>query len=192
MIESLNEIDRALLLELNSYHNTVFDEMMYWASHKFFWIPFYLLLVYLMVKKWGWNTVYMLVAIGLVITFADRFTSGFMKPFFERPRPCHDPEISHLVHTFSKCGGKYGFASSHAANVFGLSSFLWLQLRKWYKWIILLFVWAFFVSYSRVYLGAHYPGDITVGALVGIFFGWFVYWIYKQAIPKLPKLGKEY
>ena len=189
MIESLIELDHELMLELNSHHSSLFDEAMYWVSHKFFWIPFYLLLVYLMVRKWGWNTIYALVAIGLVITFADRFTSGFMKPFFERPRPCHDPEISHLIHTFNKCGGKYGFASSHAANVFGLSTFLWLQLRKWFRWIFLLFLWAFLVSYSRVYLGVHYPGDITIGALVGIFFGWLVYYLYQLAAPRLPKLG---
>ncbi len=192
MIEALNEFDRSLMLELNSHYTPLLDEAMYWVSHKFFWIPFYLVLVGLIVRKNGWNTVYVLIAIALVITFADRFTSGFMKPFFERPRPCHDPEIGHLIHTFNKCGGKYGFASSHAANVFGLSSFLWLQLRKWYRWIVLLFVWAFLVSYSRVYLGAHYPGDITAGALVGFFFGWLVYHIYLLASPKLPALGKQY
>ena len=192
MIESLNEFDRSLMLELNSHYTPFFDQAMYWVSHKFFWIPFYLVLVWLIIRKYRWNSVYVLIAIALVITFADRFTSGFMKPFFERPRPCHDPEISHLIHTFDRCGGKYGFASSHAANVFGLSTFLWLQLKKWYRWIALLFVWAFLVSYSRVYLGVHYPGDITVGAIVGFFFGWLVYWIYQLSTPKLPALGKRY
>lgn len=192
MVETLQELDRQLMLELNSSHNSFFDEAMFWASHKFFWIPFYLLLVYLMIRKAQWNTVYILISIALVITFADRFTSGFMKPFFERPRPCHDPEIGHLIHTFGKCGGRYGFASSHAANVFGLATFLWLLMRRWYRYIGLLFAWAIFVSYSRVYLGVHYPGDITVGAMVGIFFGWLVYWCYQQATPKLPSLGKQY
>ena len=191
MIEALNEFDRALMLELNSYHNLLFDEAMYWISHKLFWIPFYLLLVYLMVRKNGWNTVYLLVAIALVITFSDRFTSGFMKPFFERPRPCHDPIIGHLIHTYEKCGGHYGFASSHAANVFGLATFLWLSLRKWYRLIGWLFVWAIIVSYSRVYLGVHYPGDITVGALVGTFFGWLVYWVYSKTRPHLPELKRR-
>ena len=192
-METLLEIDQALMLELNSHHSSFFDELMYWVSHKFFWIPFYLLLVYLMVRRWRWNTVYVLIAIALVIALADQFTSGFMKPFFERPRPCHDPELGHLVHTFKdKCGGRYGFASSHAANTFGLASFLWLQLRKSYRWIWLLFIWAVLVSYSRVYLGVHYPGDITVGALIGLFFGWLVYWVYQRTSPSLPSLGKKY
>lgn len=191
MLEALIEFDRALMLELNSYHNLLFDEAMYWISHKFFWLPFYLLLVYLMIRKNGWNTLYLLVAIALVITFADRFTSGFMKPFFERPRPCHDPIIGHLIHTYKKCGGQYGFASSHAANVFGLATFLWLALRKWYSLIGWLFLWAIIVSYSRVYLGVHYPGDITVGALVGIFFGWLVFLLYHKSKPFLPELKKR-
>lgn len=191
MIEALNALDRQLMLELNSYHNSFFDELMFWVSHKLFWIPFYAILVWMIARKQGWNTVYTLVAIALVITLADRFTSGFMKPFFERPRPCHDPVIGHLVHTYNRCGGRFGFASSHAANVFGLASFLWLLLRQWYRWIGLLFAWAVLVSYSRVYLGAHYPGDITVGALVGIFFGWLVFWLYQQSKPRLPVLGRQ-
>lgn len=191
MLEFLLELDRSLMLELNSYHSPVLDEAMYWVSHKFFWVPFYLVLVYLIIRQYGWNTLYVLVGIALVITFADRFTSGFMKPFFERPRPCHDPVIGHLIHTVERCGGRYGFASSHAANVFGLATFLWLLLRPWYRYIGLLFLWAILVSYSRVYLGAHYPGDITVGAFVGFIGGLLVYWLFIFISPKLPSLGKK-
>ncbi|WP_017732205.1 phosphatase PAP2 family protein [Nafulsella turpanensis] len=191
MFDSLVQLDRELLLELNSYNNPFFDEMMYWVSHKFFWLPLYLFLVYLIIRKNGWNAVYVLVGVALVVTLADQFTSSFMKPFFERPRPCHDPLIGHMVHTVEKCGGRYGFASSHASNVFGVAAFLWLQLRDRFRWIILLFPWAVLVSYSRVYLGVHYPGDITVGAIVGLFFGWLVYWIYNQLSPRLPSLDRQ-
>jgi undecaprenyl-diphosphatase len=191
MLEILLEFDRALMLELNSYHSPALDTAMYWVSHKFFWVPFYMVLVYFIIRQYGWNTVYVLVGIALVITFADRFTSGFMKPFFERPRPCHDPVIGYLIHTYERCGARYGFASSHAANVFGLTTFLWLLLRRVYRYIWLLFLWAVLVSYSRVYLGAHYPGDITVGALVGILGAFLIYWLYLFISSKLPALGKK-
>ena len=191
MLEALQEFDRTLMLELNSYHHPAFDAAMYWVSHKFFWVPFYLVLVYSIIRQYGWDTVYVLIGIALVITLADRFTSGFMKPFFERPRPCHDPVIGYLIHTYDKCGGRYGFASSHAANVFGLSTFLWLLLRRVYPYIGLLFLWALLVSYSRVYLGAHYPGDVTVGALVGIISAWLTYLLYQLIRPKLPALRKK-
>lgn len=191
MLEILQELDRTLMLELNSYHSPGFDEAMYWVSHKFFWVPFYMIIVYFIFRQYGWNTIYVLVGIALVVTLADRFTSGFMKPFFERPRPCHDPVIGYLIHTYEKCGGRYGFASSHAANVFGLTSFLWLLLRHTYRYIWLLFLWAALVSYSRVYLGAHYPGDVTVGALVGTGCAFLVYWFYQFVSPKLPPIGKR-
>ena len=191
MLEKLQALDRALMLELNSYHSPAFDQAMYWVSHKFFWVPFYLLLVYFIIRQYGWNAFYVLAGIGLVIAFSDRFTSGFMKPFFERPRPCHDPLIGYLIHTYDKCGGRYGFASSHAANVFGLATFLWLLLRRTYRFIGLLFLWAILVSYSRVYLGVHYPGDITVGALVGIICAFIIYWLYRVLSPSLADLNKK-
>lgn len=191
MLETLQELDRTLMLELNSYHHPVVDAAMYWVSHKFFWVPFYLAIVYFIFRAYGWNTVYVLVGIALVVTLADRFTSGFMKPFFERPRPCHDPLIGYLIHTYEKCGGRYGFASSHAANVFGLTTFLWLLLRRTYRYIGLLFLWALLVSYSRVYLGAHYPGDVTVGALVGMLCGFILFWLYRKFSPLLPDINRK-
>lgn len=174
------------MLWLNSLHLPWLDTAMILISHKFFWIPFYLGLVVWLVREEKWQTVYLLISIALVITLADRFTSGFMKPFFERPRPCHDPEIGHLVRIVAGCGGRYGFASSHAANVFGLASFFWVLYGKRYKLMALLFPWAVLVSYSRVYLGAHYPTDITIGALVGSMSGWAIcrLWLWSQY--KLP------
>lgn len=191
MLEILQELDRTLMLELNSYHHPAVDSAMYWVSHKFFWVPFYMAIVYFIFRQYGWNTVYVLLGIALVVTLSDQFTSGFMKPFFERPRPCHDPLIGYLIHTYEKCGGRYGFASSHAANVFGLTTFLWLLLRQVYRYIGLLFLWAVLVSYSRVYLGAHYPGDITVGALVGILAALLIFWLYRKLSHKLPDINKK-
>lgn len=191
MLEILQEFDRALMLEVNSYHHPVIDEAMYWVSHKFFWVPFYLAIVYFIFRHYEWNTLYILAGIALVITISDQFTSGFMKPFFERPRPCHDPLIGYLIHTYEKCGARYGFASSHAANVFGLTTFLWLLLRRVHPSIGFLFLWAMLVSYSRVYLGAHYPGDITVGALVGILAALLVFWLYQKINHKLPDIRKK-
>lgn len=186
MIEQIDQWDKSLLLWLNSLHFTWLDHVMLMASHKFFWLPLYLGLVIWLIWQEKWQTLYLLVAIALVVTLADRFTSGLMKPFFERPRPCHDPEIGHLVRLIGSCGGKFGFASSHAANVFGLASFFWVLWGKKYKVMALLFPWAVLVSYSRVYLGVHYPTDITVGALVGIISGWLVCYLWLWAQYKLP------
>lgn len=186
MIEQIDQWDKNLMLWLNSRHLPWLDVVMQMASHKHFWIPLYIGLVAWMIWKERWQTVYLLVAVALVITLADRFTSGFMKPYFERPRPCHSPDIGHLLRVVGGCGGKYGFASSHAANVFGLAAFFWTLFGRYSKAFALLLPWAVLVSYSRIYLGVHYPTDITIGALVGIFSGWgiAVLWLWLQ--PKIP------
>ena len=109
----------------------------------------------------------------------DQFTSGLMKPFFERLRPSHEPALEGMVHMVSGySGGKYGFASSHAANTFGIAMFLSCLLKVEKPWINWLFLWAALVSYTRIYLGVHYPGDIIVGALIGVAFGWLVFKLY--------------
>ena len=190
MIEQIDQWDKSLMLWLNSQHLPWLDTLMHLASHKFFWLPLYIALVAWMVWKEKWQTLYLLVAVALVVLVADRFTSGFMKPFFERPRPCHDPEIGHLIRTLGHCGGMFGFASSHAANVFGVASFFWIIFGRQYKAMALLFPWAVLVSYSRVYLGAHYPTDITIGALVGIGSGWAISRLWLWAKWKLPPASK--
>jgi undecaprenyl-diphosphatase len=80
-----------------------------------------------------------------------------------------------MVHTVKNyIGGKYGFASSHAANTFAVATFCFVLLRKTHPWVILMFFWAAFVCYTRIYLGVHYPGDLLVGGLIGALLGWLM------------------
>lgn len=190
MLEWLKELDRELLLYLNSFHSPFWDPIMFWVTKTLFWLPLYLFLVYLIVRyfKQDW----WIVIIGIVITIllTDRITSGFMKPFFERLRPSREPSLEGLVHLVKDSagkiyyGGKFGFASSHAANTFATAMFFWLLFRHRYKWIWTLFIWAVVMTYTRIYLGAHYPGDILVGLLIGLGCGWIGYrvqrWIWKK------------
>lgn len=143
------------------------------------WIPFYLLLIFWMWRVVKWKIWLVLIGIALVITFSDAFTSRFMKPFFARPRPSREVSLQEQVHTVNNYrGGAYGFASSHAANSFGLAMFLWLVFRKNWRWVNFLWLWALIVSYSRIYLGVHYPLDILVGAFVGITGAYFIFLLY--------------
>jgi undecaprenyl-diphosphatase len=111
----------------------------------------------------------------LVVTLADQTSVHLFKNVFERLRPCHNPEIRELIHlAASKCYGKFGFVSSHAANSFGVAVFLALAFKtRWFSWFIL--AWALLVSYSRIYLGVHYPADIIVGGLLGAVCGYAVW-----------------
>ena len=182
-MNQLKKWDEELFLWLNSLHVDWLDPIMAWITAKESWIPLYAILIGALVWQHRKQSIWILLGVALLILCTDRTTSGFMKPFFERLRPCLEPAIADLVYTVKGCGGKYGFASSHAANTFGLAMFLsFFFKRKWST--IAIFLWAAVVSYSRIYAGVHYPGDIIVGGLVGVFFGWLVSWLIVKLILK--------
>ena len=168
----MNEIinlDKEVFLFLNGLHSSFFDVVMPLMTGTYFWIPLYLFLTVIIIKKYKKDSIWILVGVIVTIVLCDRITTGFMKPFFARLRPSHEPELRDLVHLVNNYrGGLYGFASSHAANTFGVAVFLWLTLKANFKWIGLIFVWAAIMTYTRIYLGVHYPGDIIVGALIGV------------------------
>ena len=168
-MEEILELDRELFLELNSsFHNPWLDQLMMFLSTTTAWIPLYLFLLYLLIKNYGKHTWLILLAVALTILLADQITSSIMKPFFERLRPSHEPSLAERVYIVNQYrGGKFGFASSHAANTFGIATLMWLVLKAYRPWISLLFLWAVFVGYTRIYLGVHYPGDILAGFFVG-------------------------
>jgi undecaprenyl-diphosphatase len=168
-MEEILELDRKLFLELNSsFHTPWLDQFMMFLSTTTAWIPLYLFLVYLLIRNYRHQTWLILLAIGLTILLADQVTSSVMKPFFERLRPSHEPAIAEQVHVVNQYrGGKFGFASSHAANTFGVATLMWLVLKIYRPWIALLFLWTLGVSFTRIYLGVHYPGDILAGYFVG-------------------------
>lgn len=162
---------------------------MYWASHKLFWIPLYLFFFYLALKKTGKQVWLVALATGLLIFLSDKISVHAFKNVFQRLRPCHELLIQANVHLQNGyCGSMYGFVSSHAANTFALAAFLSLLFQNRYKnFTLLVFLWAFFVSYSRIYNGVHYPGDILAGALLGTGIGITVYKLYQLAQTKFFK-----
>ena len=170
MIEWLESIDQALLLWLNSCHHPVADTFMVIISGKWTWIPLYLIIAVLAQRKWGWKGLGLFLLFAAVtVTLTDQSSVKLFKNVFERYRPCHNFDIGHLVHTVNDhCGGMYGFVSSHATNHFGIAVFIGLSLfdnKK--RGLLILLLWAALVSYSRIYLGVHYPADVAVGALLG-------------------------
>lgn len=184
MLESLIEFDQQLLVDLNQMHNPFWDGFMIFVTHRLTWIPLYLTIIITLLWKYRWQGLLPIISLILLAVCTDLISSGFMKPFFARPRPCHEASLQDQLHLIIGCGGKFGFVSSHAANTFGLATFLILSFSKKYSWIWAFLPWAIIVSYSRIYLAKHYPGDIIFGALLGAVCA-YIFWItYKKIVLK--------
>lgn len=195
MLEFLNNLDTQLFYLINGHHCTVMDWVMWFFSSRWSWliaiVAAYLAAVtrtfhlspftFHLEKRW-WLV---LAAIGLCFLLADQGSVQLFKNTVCRLRPCH---ALPNVHMFREgCGGQYGFISSHAANAFAIA--LFFVLRYWKRGKVLpicILLWALMTSYSRAYLGKHYPGDLICGALFGALMGWIVYevvrWIDKKFI----------
>lgn len=166
--------DEVLFLYLNNLGTTFWDPFWLRISEVAIWIPLYAILLTLVYWVFHWKSaLWVSLFLFLNVLATDQGSVKLFKEQFQRSRPCHE---EHLKDSFREvkgsCGGAYGFISSHASNTFGLAFFLGLLFRRRLPWLYYaLILWASMVSYSRVYLGVHYPGDILAGALYGALCG---------------------
>ena len=192
-MDFFTNIDSQLFLFLNGLHADWLDPIMIAITQMWVWLPIYLFLIYLTVKQYGKRCWLLFLAVGLVVLCSDQLSSHVCKPVFQRLRPCYNIDFQDLIYLpKGMAGGHYGFVSSHAANTFAIGTFLTSALRKNAKWIgWLLFMWAFLSSYSRIYIGYHYPGDILCGAVLGILIGLIIWKLFQILEKRLEKKNLE-
>jgi undecaprenyl-diphosphatase len=165
-MEWIENFDRALFFFINGMQGAFPDFLMHWLSNRWIWIPLYLVLAVWVYRKFGRRSGWIFFLMAGLIFVSDQSAGLFKNNLIQRYRPCHNLE---MVKVNGECGGKYGFYSAHASNTFALAGFLFfLWGRKFTLPIILIFLWAFLVSLSRIYNGVHYPTDVFTGALAGI------------------------
>lgn len=179
MLEKLKELDVNAFVYLNSLGSETFDPLWLIITKQVNWIPFFLLIFYLIYKKTGGKQLFFLMLfIAALIAFTDQATN-FVKHTVERPRPCNNPDINSFIRIV-KARSSFSFFSGHAANTMAVATFLFLVLKQHFKYLGFLFLWPFIFAYSRIYLGLHYPGDILAGYFFGALFGMGAYLIYKK------------
>ena len=176
MLEQLLQLDTELFLYLNNLGSTTWDAFWMFYTTKFYWIPLYAVLLYLIFKDQSLKMfAFIIVLTALMVTFTDQVTNLF-KHGLMRPRPCHEEALQSLMRLVKPyCGGKYGYFSGHASNSMAVAVFVGLLLRHKYKYLIyILLFWSALMGFSRIYIGVHYPLDVmsgfTFGALSGFMF----------------------
>ena len=121
------------------------------------------------------------------IGLSDLTAKYCFKEIFQRFRPSHNLILKDQLTFLNKpdgtfyIGGLYGFISSHACNMFALSFLFYKYIKnKFPKSFWLLLFWASLISFSRIYLGVHYPSDVIVGGIVGIVIAQFLYYLSNE------------
>lgn len=170
------ELDQQLTLAVNGSDSMFWDNVMYTVTNTFSWSVVILTLLIIIFKNNSFKeSIMVYITLALLIVVADRICSGIVKPLVERWRPTQDPQIMYLVDVVRGYrGGRFGFFSGHACNTFCMAMFLSLLFRSG-KVTATLFFWCATTTFTRLYLGVHYLGDIVVGMFVGCSLGLIFY-----------------
>ncbi len=186
-MEKLIELDKEFFIYLNNLGSPMWDGFWLFMTEKLYQIPLYLVLLYFFYKYFGVKgTIITLVIVTALITASDQLSNLFKNILFMRPRPCRAEGVSEYTRYIAeRCVG-YGYFSAHASNSMALAFFSGLVLQKKMKFILAgMLLWSIVVSYSRIYVGVHYPGDILTGMAIGILLGFFAYKLHTFLIKKI-------
>jgi undecaprenyl-diphosphatase len=183
MLQKLLELDRYVFLYLNNLGSEKYDPLWLFITNQLHWTPFFLVLFYIIYKKIGGKqTLYLLFFVALLIAFTDQLTN-VVKATFERVRPSSNPNLGSTMRKVL-IRNSFSFFSGHAANTMAVATFLFLIMKRHFKYFGFIFLWPLVFAYSRIYLGLHYPSDILFGYLCGALTGYGCYKLYRFAQQK--------
>jgi undecaprenyl-diphosphatase len=184
LLQDIIQIDQNLLIYLNNLGSTKWDSLWLFITNQFFWTPLFILIFYLTIKSYGWKTGgFLILSMIVLVAFSDQFTN-FIKNTVQRSRPNNNEEIKHLLRVLIN-PQSYSFMSGHATTSTFFSVYVLLLLKDNYKYIYLILFFPLVFSYSRLYLGVHFPIDIFVGILIGVTFANLYFILSKKVIKKL-------
>ncbi|MBD1364250.1 phosphatase PAP2 family protein [Mucilaginibacter sp. ZT4R22] len=185
MPDFLLQLDRHLFYFINhDLSNAFFDWIMPWMRNPKFWVPLYVFIIAFCVYRYKKQGAILVLMLALAAGFADFTSASLIKKTVQRARPCRDVITSQTVISRVPCGTGYSFPSTHATDHFAMAAFLCLAFfRKW-KWIgIAVIFWASIICFAQVYVGVHFPVDVTAGAIYGGLVGWLFFAGFKKWQP---------
>jgi undecaprenyl-diphosphatase len=167
--------DESLLRLINDkWHNDFFDFLMPWLRNATAWVPLYFFLGLFILTNYKKTGCYLIFFAAASVILSNYVSSNLVKEFIFRLRPCNDPALQSWLRVLVAYRPQSSsFTSSHAANHFCMAMFLFVTLKNEIgKWSLLFFIWAASICYAQVYVGVHYPIDVTCGAIIGILIGY--------------------
>lgn len=179
LLRAAHHIDQQATLAVNALHCPATDALWQFFSERWIWSLIYAAVLFFLYRRLGWKRA-AVVALACVLTvLACDQLGNFVKVRVGRLRPCWDLNMVDRggLHILEGKGSRYGFYSAHAANAAGFALCSWLGFRcdrthryRTYGWLV--FLWAFLVGISRVFVGKHFLGDVLAGFCVGLLIGW--------------------
>jgi len=189
MPDYLLHLDQQLFHFINhDLSNWFFDLLMPVLRNRLVWIPLYVFIIVFCLWRYKKQGLIIIVLLSLAAGVADFGSATLIKSAFKRVRPCNTPALDATIIARVDCGTGYSFPSSHASDHFAIAVFISIVFCKRYKWVLpVSLLWAAAISFAQVYVGVHYPVDVTVGAIYGSLVGWLFGWIYiKYVVPLVP------
>ena len=164
------------------------DSLMMFLSDETTWLVMVAFwLIYCLIKKKFSLLKKYLPVLAVSLMLSDAISFRVLKPGFERLRPCY--QFSDVRQVSVRCGSDFGFPSNHAANSFAFAVVMYLLSRNKYR--ALWFMFAIIISYTRIYLGVHFPGDVLFGAFIGALIAYLVCYLRGLLMAKYSKNSPE-
>lgn len=181
-LDWIMQADRQLFNLINDRGSSgVLDVVLPFLRESQFWVPFYLFMILFMTMNFGRQGWWWVVGFVLTAAMADIISSHIIKENVMRMRPCRDPlMMGEVIFRANYCPKSSSFTSSHATSHFSLSMFIWQTLKTVSRRWGMIFLWAFAICYTQVYVGVHYPADVICGGILGCGIGAFMAYMYSR------------
>lgn len=187
MFEQILDSDSKILIYLNNLGTSMFDWFWLACTNEVTWIPLFVFIVLSVYRKFSAELALKILMYALLLLAANLFLTEIVKETIGRIRPNNDRTMIHALRILTS-PPNYSFFSGHASSSFCITVFLILTLKKHFKLISWLWIWPILFTYSRIYIGVHYPSDLIVGALFGWLLAKIFYKLYENnTLKKLVK-----